>query len=124
MPQLVWNETDFAACLEVLPEVEEYGVDYIYRVNRSGLRLELSVYPYDGDIHIDLFREGVDCPVFAMKLIECSGTRYVNDDRGEYLEFAPARVFGSRYDGTSVIPFGVRLSVNPCISIRLFSAPG
>jgi hypothetical protein len=121
MPSLVWNESDFAACLEVLPAIEEYGISYRYRVVRDGMRLELTVYPYDSDIYVDLFREGVEGAVFEMKLTECSGTRYVNDERGEYLEFAPAKVFGNRYDGIGSIPHGVRISVEPSISIRLFA---
>lgn len=120
MPELVWNETDFIACLEVLPEIEEYGISYAFRVLRHGLRLELTVYPYDSDIYITLYREGIQPPVLDMKLLDCGGTRYVNDERGEYLEFAPAKVFGDRYDGESVIPLGVRIAVNPCISIHLF----
>jgi hypothetical protein len=123
MPLLVWSETDFATCLEVLPAVEEYDVSYSYRVKRCGLRLDLTVYPYASDIYITLFREGVETPIFDMKLIECAGTRYINDERGEYLEFAPGKaLFGNRYDGF-VIPFGFRLSVKPCISIKLFSEP-
>lgn len=121
MPQLPWNESDFAACLEVLPEVEEYGVSYTYRVRRDGMRLELTVYPYASDVYVELFRDGVDSAVFEMKLIACSGARYVNDDQGEYLEIAPANVFGNRYDGYSPIPYGVRVWVKPSISMRLFS---
>lgn len=120
MPTLVWNETDFLTYLGVLPEVEEYGTSYFYRVYRCGLRLDLTVYPYASDIYFSLFRDEVETPVFDMKLIECNGVRYVNDQRGEFLEFAPAKTFGRRYDGMSLIPYGVRLSVNPCFSILLF----
>ena len=121
MPFLAWNDSDFAACLEVLPETDEYGISYTYCVDRDGLRLTVTVFPYDSDIYLDLFREGVANALFEMKLTDCSGTRYVSDSRGEYLEFAPSKVFGSRYDRTSPIPYGIRLSVNPCISIRLFT---
>ena len=120
MPDLVWNETSFLSDLGVLPEVGEYGLAYFYKVQRCGLRLDLTVCPYSGDIDFSLFRDGFEAPVFDLKLIECNGVRYVNDQRGEYLEFAPAKTFGNRYDGMSLIPFGVRLSVDPCISIILF----
>jgi hypothetical protein len=120
MPALVWNETDILTYLGVLPTVEEYGISYLYRVQRCGLYLDLIMYPNDSDIYLSLFREGVEAPVLDMKLIECNGVRYINDQRGEYLEFAPARTFGSRYDGMSLIPYGVRSAVNPCISITLF----
>ncbi len=120
MPALVWNETDFLTYVGVLPEVEEFDTSYFYRVHRFGLRLDLTVCPCSSDIYFSLFRDGFEAPVFNMKLIECNGVRYVNDQRGEFLEFAPAKTFGNRYDGMSLIPFGVRLSVNPCISIILF----
>jgi hypothetical protein len=120
MPQLTWNETDVLSCLEVAPEAGEYEVSYHYQVFRLGLRLDLGIYPFASDVYLSLFREGVENPIFEMKMIGCSGIRYIHDERGEYLEFAPAKVFGTRYDGCSPIPYGVRLSVNPCLSIRFF----
>ena len=117
---LTWNQTDVLACLGVEPEVAEYQTQFVYRVERDGLRLELSIHPYAGDILMQVFRDGVVRPVFHARLIGCQGLRYVNDDRGEYLEFAPAKCFGSRYDGQSPIPYGVRISVAPSIAVTLF----
>jgi hypothetical protein len=121
MELLVWNETDFASCLEVLPEVEEYGVSYRYQVEKHGMRLELTVFPYARDVYITLHCNGVDRPVIDFRMIDCSGTRYVNDTRGEYLEFAPAQVWPDRFCSDFVIPMGVRLSVKPSISLELFT---
>lgn len=120
MPPLVWCPDDVMACLEVIPEVGEYETHHSYTVRRDDLRLLLTVFQYDGDIRISLYRNGVDRPAFDMRLLGCTGVRYVNDDRGEYLEFAPARCFGSRYDRESPIPYGVRLAVKPSIAISLF----
>ena len=106
-------------CLEVTPEVDEYET-HSYTVCRDDLRLELTIFQYFGDVCISLCRDGVQRPVFNMGLIDCTGVRYVNDDRGEYLEFAPARCFGSRYDRESPIPYGIRLAVKPSIAISLF----
>ena len=55
-----------------------------------------------------------------MKLLECSGVRYVKERSFEYLEFAPAKCFGSRYGGESLIPYGVRVYANPSIRIELY----
>lgn len=118
---LVWNEYDFVECLGVLPKVEDYQISHFYKVEKDGLKLELLVKQYDGDIYIALFREGLEMPVFHMRLLDCPGARYVkHKNHSDYLEFAPSKSFGSRYDRESVIPFGVRLAVDPHIMIELF----
>jgi len=120
MPELVWDETDFTTWLGAVPEVAEYGVSYHYRVQEHGLRLEVTVYPHDSDIYITVWREGLEDPVIDLKLLGCSGVRYVNDQRGEYLEVAPGQVYGDRFEKDFVIPVGLRLSVKPSISLRFF----
>ena len=117
---LVWNEYDFVECLGVLPEVGDYETSHFYKVEKEELRLELKVKQYDGDIYIELFREGVEASVFYMRMLDCPGARYVKDRGRDYLELAATKSFGNRYDGESVIPFGVRLSINPHIRIELF----
>jgi len=121
MPEFVWNEYEFIECLGVLPEVSEYDDSRTFKVERDGLRLELNVSQYDGDIILDLFREGVEPHVFFMRLMGCEGARYVRDKGGDFIEFAPAKSFGSRYDGRTPAPFGFRVSVNPHIKIEPFS---
>jgi hypothetical protein len=123
MPELRWNETDFLACLAVEPTIDEYETGYHYTVIKHGLRLELSVFPFSSDICITVHREDVERPVIDFTITNCSGTRYVNDSRGEFLEFAPSQVFGNRFDKDFVIPVGVRLSVKPSICIEVFVRP-
>lgn len=120
MPQFVWNEYEFVECLGVVPEVDEYDT-HTFKVERDGLRLELNVSQYDGDVFLHIFREGVETPVFMMRLIDCAGARYVREKRGDFLEFAPAKSFGGRYDGRSPIPFGFRVAVDPHIRVEVFS---
>jgi hypothetical protein len=118
---LVWNEYEFIECLGVVPEVEEYETAHHFKVLRDGLRLELSVFQYDGDVFLDLYREGIEASIFKMHLLDCAGARYVSDRNGrEVLEFAPAKSFGKRYDGLSPLPYGIRLAVTPHIMIELF----
>ncbi|HVF43797.1 MAG TPA: hypothetical protein VM936_12330 [Pyrinomonadaceae bacterium] len=122
MREFVWNRYEFIECLGVLPEVdEEFGTCHTFRVERDGLRLELSVSQYDGDVYLSLYREGVGPPVFTMGLIACEGARYVRDKLGDFLEFAPAKCFGRRYDGERPAPFGFRVSVDPHIRVEPFS---
>jgi hypothetical protein len=119
---LVWNEYEFIECLEVIPERdEEYETNHVFRVAKDGLKLILTIYQYSGDVYLDLLRDEVDEPVFQMRLIGCPGARYVSTKAGnEYLEFAPSKSFGNRYDGKSPIPIGVRIAVNPHIKIELY----
>jgi hypothetical protein len=107
MPQLVWNETEFTACLEVLPTIDDYEMGYHYLVEKDGLKLELGVFPFTSDVYF--------------KLLGVSGTKYVRDSRGEFLVFAPSQVFGDRFHSDFVIPVGVKLSVKPSISISMFA---
>jgi hypothetical protein len=121
---LVWDETDFITCLETVPVVAEYGVSHSFSVADDGVRLEIVVHQYDGDVSIRLFRDGTENTLFDLTLIDCSGVRFVNDKAGERLEFAPAKCFGSRYDGLSPIPFGISVSVKPGIRIPIFGGTG
>ena len=117
---LIWNEIDVLTCLEVEPEIEADGIWHKYSVSKHGIRLELTIYQYDGDIYFDLYRDGIKKRIFSMKLIDCPGLRYVKDKKSEYLEFANSQAFGSRYNGDSPIPYGVRLCVKPTITIALY----
>jgi hypothetical protein len=119
--EFVWNEYEFVECLGVVPEVSEHDASHTFKVERDGLRLELNVSQYDGDVYLSLHREGIETPVFSMRLIDCDGARYVRDKRGDFLEFAPAKSFGSRYDGRSPAPFGFRVYAEPHIKVEVFS---
>ena len=115
-----WDPTDFLECLGVLPVEDEYAISHTYTVAKDGLRLELSVYQYDGDVCVTIWRDGVEAPVVVAKLVGCDAARWVHDRHGNYLEFGAGRLFGGRYDGDSVIPYGMRLRVEPSIGIEFF----
>ena len=118
---LVWDEADFISCLETVPEVDDYATSHRFTVAQDGVTLEITIWQYDGDVSIKLTRVGAKTPLFEVTLIDCAGARLVRDAAGERLEFAPAKAFGSRYDGQSPPPFGVSVAVKPSIAIRLFS---
>jgi hypothetical protein len=119
---LVWNQYEFIECLGVLPEInEEYESNHSFKIEKDGLKLELTLYQYSGDIYLELFKQGIETAIFNVRLIDCPGARYVKNTNGsEYLEFAAAKSFGNRYDGASPIPMGIRLAVHPHIRIEMF----
>jgi hypothetical protein len=117
---LAWDESDVLTCLETIPEIEPDGICYHYKVDKGGSKLDLTIYPYDGDVYFELSHNHAEQPLFSMKLLECSGVRYVKKWPNEYLEFAPAKCFGNRYDGESAIPYGVRVYANPNIRIEIY----
>jgi hypothetical protein len=118
---LVWNQYEFIECLGVLPVVGEHEISHSFEIEKDGLKLELTLYQYDGDVYVDLYREGIEVSIFSARLIDCPGARYVKYANGsEYLEFAAAKSFGSRYDDESAILMGIRLAVHPHIRIEIF----
>lgn len=117
---LVWDETDVLTVLETIPEIEEDGIWHYYSVQKNSLELKIYIYQYDGDIKFELSSDGIESPIFHMQLCDCSGVLRTLDSSGEYLDFAPAKCFGSRYDGISSIPFGVRVRIKPTINVSLY----
>lgn len=120
---LTWDPVDFLDFLGVVPEEAEYGLELTYGVEQPPLRLDLSVRPYDGEVYLTLRCEGLPAPILDLRLRDCDAARRVHDERGDYLELAPGQLFGGRYDGGDVIPYGVRLRREPNLGIELFRAP-
>jgi hypothetical protein len=119
---LTWNETDFLEYLQVEPEIGRYETEYRYEVTQLPLRFLLSVFHLAGDVYISVYCDPLESAVIDVAIRDCPGARVVNDQRGNYIDFAAANVFGTRYDGESVIPYGVRLFVRPHIRVELFRA--
>lgn len=115
---LNWDETDVLSALEVVPEEGEHGIYHQYTVSKGGLILKLTVCQYDGDVFFELFQDGLETSIFKMNLFDCDGVKRQIDEFGEYLQFAPAQCFRGRYDGELSVPYGVRLSIHPHISIK------
>lgn len=117
---LNWDETDVLTVLEVLPETEQDGIYHKYVSEKDGVRLTIIIYPYDGDVKFELKNISTDADLFSMQLIDCECVLRRKEESMEYLEFAPSKCFGSRYDGQETVPYGVRVAVNPGISLSLY----
>lgn len=119
--RFVWDETDFIEGLSVIPEVEDAGIAHHFVARRNGLRLLLSVYQYDAEVWISLFREESKESIFTIGLKDSSEARLVRNRKGpDYIEIAAGNIFGGRHDGESRIPIGIRLSVDPDFKIQFF----
>ena len=118
--QFGWDQTDILEYLEVVPEIDEYGVEYRYVVEQPPLRLVLFVL-LSSTVYITISCDGVDVSIIDVEIRDCSGARVVNNERGNYIEFAAGNLFSKKYDGASVIPYGLRLYVRPSIRAEFFS---
>jgi len=121
MPLLVWDPFDLIGVLGVLPSQDEFETSHRYSIQQGALRLELTVWQYDSDVEIQLWEASLPNPIIKYTLLGCPGIRVVEDKRGKFLEFAASNTFTGRYDGYSVIPYGLRLWVEPQIFLEPFS---
>lgn len=123
MPALAWNPVDVLDLLEVVPVEGEYGTSYLYRLERSGVRLELAVYPCDGDVSLKISCGHQSEPFINLQLLECQAVRVVQDKRGRCMEFSAPKAFAGRYDESSAAPYGFRLWVQPYLQVEPYSYP-
>ncbi len=121
MPQLIWEPVDLLSTLGVMPIVGEHETSHRYVVEQGPLRLQLTIWQYDSDVEILLSVAPLPEPVLKYSILGCPGIRLISDKSGTFLEFAAADTFTGRYDGYSVIPYGLRLRVEPQIALEPFS---
>lgn len=122
MPVLVWDPIEMMRLLGI-PSVEEDGIWHHFCIEQHSLRLQVTIWTYDSDIELLLWSMPLPDPVLRYTLLGSPGLRIISDKRGEFIEFAAANTFTGRYDGVSVIPYGLRLWVEPQIRIEPFSYP-
>jgi hypothetical protein len=126
LPQLDWDETDFMICLEAVPEVKEYGVQHLYRVEKHGIALVVIVRQLESLVWLSLRQVDSVAPLIEFDLYVRGGVKYVNDKRGEYLELSdclltPTRCTSFWSEGEFEKRLGtghhVRLTVKPGVQI-------
>jgi hypothetical protein len=97
MPQLKWNEVDFLECFAVAPIAEEYANSFNYEVTRDGLRLLFTVWQHESVIQASLFRTDSEVPLYTCAAYVRSVARFVDDQRGRYLEFEDCIIAPDRF---------------------------
>ena len=120
MPQFGWDPIDVLSVLNVLPVIGEDETSHQYLIEQGPIKLQVSIWQYDSDVEVLLWVAPFPEPVVKYSMLECPGVRIVNDKRGTFLEFAAANTFTGRYDGYSVIPYGLRLWVDPQVVLEPF----
>jgi hypothetical protein len=76
---LEWDKADFIKCLEVVPEEiesEYHGPFVIFRVERGGIQLELTVFPFEDDVRFRLVRIGEEEPIFEYQIMSCKSATF------------------------------------------------
>jgi hypothetical protein len=121
MPTLIWDPYDLFNVLGVIPSEGESGTSHRYVIEQDCVKLQLTVWQFEADVEIKLWAAPLPDPVIRYTMLGCPGVRVVDDKRGRFLEFAAANTFTGRYDGYSVIPYGLRLWVTPQIFLEPFT---
>ena len=127
MPQLRWNDTDFLEFFAVEPTVEDYAVSHNYELERDGLRLLFTLRQLESVIQASLFRGTTEPALFTFAAYVRGEARFINDERGRYIDFedcivAPSRFWyihaGDPFDQDRFpISVTIRLTIDPDIGI-------
>jgi len=118
------NKSELVEFFGALPEEAEDQTYLSFNVERDGLRLYISFFHCAFDVYIDIFREGIDEPVFRTKIENSAGMKYMKQANGwECLEVAaPHR--NVSFEEEWIIPIGARIRVNPHICVEMFQPSG
>lgn len=96
MPSLKWNELDFLEFVSGEITVEQ-GVSYGCELRRDGLRLLFTVWINESAIQASLFRNGNDNELFTFAAYVRGQVRFIDDQRGKYMEIEDAIVAPNRF---------------------------
>ena len=97
MPELDWNPQDFLQCLVEVPEIEDYGTDYVYTTTRAGVTLELTVWPYESVVNFEITLMGQEKPLTTFTLAVRGPVQYKREKWGELLVFKHCLVVPGRF---------------------------
>jgi hypothetical protein len=114
-----WNPVDVLDYLEVLPEEHVEPHFHTYRLRRGRLSLSLTIAYHDRSVEVALFHNADDVAIFELSLLYCEGIRYINDKRGEYLEFGPGQVSSDAGPELEQWPYSIRLYAKHRLAIRV-----
>ena len=125
MPQMEWHEVDVLRCLEVLPEIEEYGTSYYYDVRQGDLALSVAIWPNESIVVVSLSQR--EAKIVSWTLAVRGAVHRVLDKEGERLEFRDCVVLPNWFGYVDEVnPFDatlfshgltMQLSIKPHLSI-------
>ena len=116
-----WDEHELTEFFGVLPETDEDELYLSFSIEKDGLRLLVTFFHYDFDVHLYLFRDGIDEPVLRTKIMSSAGAKYISHGNGyECLEIRASDKYIQYYGKEWIVSMAVRLRVNPHISVELF----
>lgn len=119
--KMKWDPTDLLECLDTEPSVDKDGVEHSYAVIKNDLKLLISVFQYDGDVHFSLMRENeTQTSIVTLKINQCPKIALNKFGKDEYLAFFPGRQTFEGFDKQSSIRKGVRVRIHPDIKIELY----
>jgi hypothetical protein len=115
-----WNKYELIEFFGVLPDEDEDQTYLSFSVEKDGLRLSVSFFHYVTAVYIDIFRDGIDEPVFHTRIENPAGTKYMKHANGwECLEIAAPHLNVS-FEEEWIIPMGARIKINPHINVEMF----
>lgn len=80
----------YIGCLKAIPKVldDAGGVYHVFEIIKRGIALELTVFPFEEDVRLRMFREGEVQSLFEYQIIKCQAAHYKKDKfNNEYLLF-------------------------------------
>jgi hypothetical protein len=107
--------TDF---FNVVAELNEDAGSYSFSILRDGLRLDISLYQYTGEVYVDVYRDGVSDPVIRCQNQGCTHSRTIVRGSDRWLEIGRPEHPVSEMGIEPVLVWGVRVRVDPHISME------
>ncbi len=129
MPELVTSactlgfaEHEFIGFFGEISPLDEDAHSYTYTVNHDGLRLEFTLFPIEGDVYADIFRDGVPNAIVKLSLRGCTHSRFTSFGSSPCLEVGRPPI--PTTDADAPISRGLRLIVNPHIKLTQINEEG
>jgi len=74
---LNFEEHEFTEFFGICSPLDEDACSYTYQLERDGLRLLFTVFPLDGGIYADVYRDHIVEPIIRTRMEGCTHTRFV-----------------------------------------------
>ena len=115
-----WDEYELTEFFGVLAQKDEDESYLSFNIEKDGLRLLVTLFHYDLDVHLNLFRDGIPEPLLETKIMSSAGAKHIAHETDECLELGASDRYFNYYGKEWIASMAVRIRVNPHISIELF----